>query len=194
MCVLLITRLLRGVGRWARKPVNHTSWVVVVTPTDRPKSVRNCCLIELFCGFVCVVTLSLWHFCWYRGFCHRTESYLLLFVFLWWKVNQLFNKDSQDEMNEDIWRSSIKKPLYQSPKEKKNNPHAPSKIITQQLGTDLGSTTQTSFHLHLFSVTWYMRTCISNAYMYIEKHQSNTIKSHKYVTTVVRLFQIRNIL
>ena len=48
MCVLLITRLLRGVGRWARKPVNHTSWVAVVTPTDRPKSVRNCCLMELF--------------------------------------------------------------------------------------------------------------------------------------------------
>ena len=46
MCVLLITRLLRGVGRWAR--VNHTSWVAVVTPTDRPKSVGNCCLIELF--------------------------------------------------------------------------------------------------------------------------------------------------
>ena len=48
MCVLLITRLLRGVGRWVRKPANHTSWVAVVTPTDRPKSVRNCCLIELF--------------------------------------------------------------------------------------------------------------------------------------------------
>ena len=36
--------------------VNHTSWVAVVTPTDRPKSVRNRCLIELFCGVVCVVT------------------------------------------------------------------------------------------------------------------------------------------
>ena len=57
-CVsFFITRLLRGVGRWARKPVNHTSWVPVVTPTDRPKSVRNCCLIELFCGVVCVATL-----------------------------------------------------------------------------------------------------------------------------------------
>ena len=56
MCVLLITRLLRLVGSWARKPVNHTSWVALVTPTDRPKSVRNRCLIELFCGFVCVVT------------------------------------------------------------------------------------------------------------------------------------------
>ena len=67
-------------GRWARKPVNHTSWVALVTPTDRPKSVRNCCLIELFCGVVCVVTLPFWHFCWCRGFCHRTESDLFLFL------------------------------------------------------------------------------------------------------------------
>ena len=36
--------------------VHHTSWVAVVTPTDRPKSVRNHCIIELFCGVVCVVT------------------------------------------------------------------------------------------------------------------------------------------
>ena len=43
--------------------VNHTSWVAVVTPTDRPKSVRNRCLIELFCGVVCVVT-SLLTFPW----------------------------------------------------------------------------------------------------------------------------------
>ena len=80
MCVLLITRLLRGVGMWARKPVNHTSRVAVVTPTDRPKSVRNRCLIEFFCGVVYVVALPFWHFCWYRGFCHRTGSDLLLFV------------------------------------------------------------------------------------------------------------------
>ena len=26
---------------------NHTSWVTVVTPTDRPKSVLNGCLIEV---------------------------------------------------------------------------------------------------------------------------------------------------
>ena len=57
MCVLLITRLLRGVGRWACKPVNHTSWVAVVTPTDRPKSARNRCLIELFVAFF-VLSLS----------------------------------------------------------------------------------------------------------------------------------------
>ena len=62
--------------------VNHTSWVAVVTPTDRPKSVRNRCLIELFCGVVCVVTLPFWHFRGCRGFCHRTASDLLLFVLI----------------------------------------------------------------------------------------------------------------
>ena len=82
MYVLLITRLLRLVGRWARKPVNHTSWVAVVTPTDRPKSVRNRCVIELFCGVVYVVTLPFWHFCWCMGFCHRTESDIFLFLFI----------------------------------------------------------------------------------------------------------------
>ena len=69
-------------------PVNqvnymYTSWVAVVTPTDRPKSVRNRCLIELFCSVVYVVSLPFWHFRWCRGFCHRTESDLLLFVFLY---------------------------------------------------------------------------------------------------------------
>ena len=62
------------------KQVN-ASWVAVVIPTDRPKSVRNRCVIEHFCGVVCVVTLPSWHFCWCRGFCHRTESYLFLFLF-----------------------------------------------------------------------------------------------------------------
>ena len=46
-------------GEWEGGPVNqvnHTSWVAVVTPTDRPKSVRNCCWIELF---VALFVLSL---------------------------------------------------------------------------------------------------------------------------------------
>ena len=34
----------------------NTSLVALVTPTDRPKSVRNRCLIELFYDVVCVVT------------------------------------------------------------------------------------------------------------------------------------------
>ena len=34
--------------------VNHTSWVVVVTPTDRPQSVRNRYVIEfLWCCLCC---------------------------------------------------------------------------------------------------------------------------------------------
>ena len=37
--------------------VDHTSWVAVVTLTDRPKSVRNRCVMEFFCGVDCVVTL-----------------------------------------------------------------------------------------------------------------------------------------
>ena len=36
--------------------VNHTSWVAVVTPTGRPKSVRNRCVIELFVA-LCVLSL-----------------------------------------------------------------------------------------------------------------------------------------
>ena len=30
--------------------MDHTSWVAIVTPTDRPKSVRNRCVIEVFVG------------------------------------------------------------------------------------------------------------------------------------------------
>ena len=65
---------------WARKLVNHISWLAVVTPTDRPKSVHNCYVIELYCGVVCVVTLRFGHFCWCRCFCNRTESELFLLI------------------------------------------------------------------------------------------------------------------
>ena len=37
---------------------------------------------KLFCGVCCSVTLPFWHFCFCRGFCHRTGSDLLLFVFV----------------------------------------------------------------------------------------------------------------
>ena len=62
---------------------NHASWVAVVTPTDRPKSVRNRCVIELFCGVICVVSFPIWHFCWCMGFCHRTESDIFLYLFIY---------------------------------------------------------------------------------------------------------------
>ena len=33
-----------------RNRFNHTSWVAIVTPNDRPKSIRNRCVIEVICG------------------------------------------------------------------------------------------------------------------------------------------------
>ena len=64
------------------KKFNHTSWVAVVTPTDRPKSVGNPCVIELFVALfvlsLCLFDISfgVW------GVCHRTESDLFLFLFI----------------------------------------------------------------------------------------------------------------
>ena len=40
-----------------------------------------CYKFELFCGVVYVVTLHFWHFCWCRGFYHRTQSDFFLFLF-----------------------------------------------------------------------------------------------------------------
>ena len=60
---------------------NHTSGVTVVTPTDRPKSVRNRCVIGVLVAF-CVVMLLFGFFCGCRGFCSRTESDLFLFLFM----------------------------------------------------------------------------------------------------------------
>ena len=37
--------------------LNHTSWMAVITPTDRPKSVRNRCVIEV-CGGVFVLSIG----------------------------------------------------------------------------------------------------------------------------------------
>ena len=51
--------------------------VTLVTPTDRPKSVRNRCVIELF---VALFVLSLCPFD--IGVCHRTESDLFLIVYI----------------------------------------------------------------------------------------------------------------
>ena len=54
--------------------------VTAVIPTDRPKSVRNRCVIKVFGGIFCVVTLLFKFFCGCRGFCHKTESDLFLFL------------------------------------------------------------------------------------------------------------------
>ena len=59
---------------------NHTSWVTAVTPTDRPKSVPNSCVIKVFGGVFMLSRYFFGLFCGCRGFCHRTESALFLFL------------------------------------------------------------------------------------------------------------------
>ena len=60
--------------------VNHTSWVAVVTPTDRPNSVRNRCVIELFVAFfvlsLCPFDISVG----VGAFFQRAESHIFLFL------------------------------------------------------------------------------------------------------------------
>ena len=52
--------------------LHHTSWVAFDAPTDRPKSVRNRCVIEVF-GGVCVLSFCFFgFFCGCSCFCHRT--------------------------------------------------------------------------------------------------------------------------
>ena len=58
---------------------NYLSGMAVVTPTERPKSVRYRCVIEVFGGDFCDVTLPFGFLCVWRGFCHKTESDLFLF-------------------------------------------------------------------------------------------------------------------
>ena len=63
---------------WARKPLNHTSWVAVVTYLSRSAiAVYSYFLVALFALSLC--RFDIWHFCWYRDFCHRTKSGIFLF-------------------------------------------------------------------------------------------------------------------
>ena len=55
--------------------------VAIVTQTDRPKSGRNRCVIEVF-FCVCLLSSCFWGFFWgCSGFCHRTESDLFFCLF-----------------------------------------------------------------------------------------------------------------
>ena len=60
-------------------PPALTNSAIAVTPTDRPKSVCNRCVIEVFGGVFCVVTLLLGFFRRWRGFWCKTESDLFFF-------------------------------------------------------------------------------------------------------------------
>ena len=61
--------------------VNRFNNTSVVAQTDRPKSFRNHCVIEVFVYVEsCVDTLLFGFFYGCRCICHRTESDLFLFV------------------------------------------------------------------------------------------------------------------
>ena len=71
-------------GKWEGWAIvnrfNHTSLVTTVTQADRPKSVRNSCVIKVLVAFLCC-HVAFWIVLWVWGFCHGTESDLFLFLF-----------------------------------------------------------------------------------------------------------------
>ena len=67
---------------WARKPLNHTSLVAVVSPTYRPKSARNRRVIDIL-RYLCVVTLPSWHFFWYKAYVLELSQVSFLFSQKW---------------------------------------------------------------------------------------------------------------
>ena len=78
--------------------------MAIVTPADRPKSVRNRCVIEVFGGVLCVVTLLFGFFCRCKGFCHRAESDLFLFSCqpcIWIIYDRLQNRSKMIKKNNE---------------------------------------------------------------------------------------------
>ena len=66
--------------------VNHTSWVAVVTPTDRPKSVRNRCLIDFFVALfvlsLCPFDISVGVGAFVTGLSQISSSFCLWSIFM----------------------------------------------------------------------------------------------------------------
>ena len=85
MCVLLITWLLRLVGRSGTlNRFNHTSRMNVVTPTDHPKSVHNRCVIEVFVAFLCCPLV--FEFSVGKGFSSKVLSFLFVSFVCWLSI------------------------------------------------------------------------------------------------------------
>ena len=56
----LHSRCWKWEGMALKSQINHTGWMTVVAPIDRPKSVRNCYAMEHFCSvfvllYLCIV-------------------------------------------------------------------------------------------------------------------------------------------
>ena len=79
---------------------NHTSRVAVVTPTERPKSVRNRCVIEVFSSVFCVVTL-LFRFFWGVGAFVIGLSQISSFFSSIGVITQVVEDSSEDDDDDD---------------------------------------------------------------------------------------------
>ena len=83
--------------------------MAVVTPTNRPTAVRNCCVIKVFCWCFCVVTLLFWIFCWCRYFYNRTESDHFPFLLLHNAYRQTCDGKLERQLPsfEVVWSASL---------------------------------------------------------------------------------------
>ena len=106
---------------------NHTSGVTAVTPTDRPKSARNRCVIEVFGCIFYVVTLIFGFFCWYRGFGYMSESDLFLFFLLPGTGIQNLNILRFDEKMDHSYRQRLKRSWKRSQSMDRQNYHSRAK-------------------------------------------------------------------
>ena len=69
----------------------HTSWIAVATASDRPKSASNRCVIEVSGDVFLCWNFAFYVFCLYLGFCHRAESYHLLFSLYFLFMSSIFH-------------------------------------------------------------------------------------------------------
>ena len=104
--------------------------MAIITPADRPKSVRNRCVIEVFGGVLCVVTLLFGFFCRCKGFCHRAESDLFLLSYWYFihfatfnlihrirkqrtiQLKQTFNCQKKPSLKWSMWKRDNDLALY----------------------------------------------------------------------------------
>ena len=116
--------------------------MVVVTPTDHPESVRNRCVIEVF-GGIFMLLIRCWIFCWYKGFRHRSESDLALFL---WQT-YLFSEQPMQQSKSFTCSQCYYSPLCE--------PHSPFDIV--KAGDHCERKISKQILPLLFILGWYIR-------------------------------------
>ena len=88
VCPFDYASLAASIGWYPVNRFNHTSWLSVVTPTDRSTSVRLRCVLKFLVAFLCCHFARRAFFCCCKGICLRTESDFFLFL-----INRSMNKE-----------------------------------------------------------------------------------------------------